>query len=248
MNDLADIIKSILLSRQAIGVVLIVFAAAAILTNRPFFRDVWNDPSAFWRTMARMAATLGAVTLAWVTLFDDWLQIIAEPYRATMQWEYQRVVLDPVDPTIRAISYGLIAATLLAMGCLFARHVGGYLMQIGTLVLATLVWMPLFIINQRLNALIVQGAEASDSLLEVLGLSVFWLVRISLGALTIAATLTTLMMLLTLAATVVLDLLKLREVRVTHEADGFFSELGKRADQHEDVPLKALWKPIRRPS
>jgi len=114
-------------------------------------------------------------------------------------------------------------------------------------VLSALIWMPVFIMNQRLNAMIVQGAEASETLPEVLGLSAFWAVRMGLGVLTIGATLLTGMMALALVATVILDLLGLRQQRITHEADGFFGELGRRSGQYEDVPLKTLWRPIRRP-
>jgi hypothetical protein len=248
MNNIAEALKSAMMARQSIGVVLLLAAVLAISMNRGFFREVWNDPARFWRVMARIAAAFGAVTLIWVALLDDWLQLVAEPYRLSMPWDYQRVVLDPIDSTIRAISIGLIAITLLAIACLFARHIGGYLLQAGTLVLATLVWMPFFIMNQRLNAMIVQGAEASETLPEVLGLSAFWVVRMGLGAMTVAATLMIVMMLMALVATLLLDVLGLRQQRITHEADSFFSELGRRADQREDIPLKALWRPIRRPS
>jgi hypothetical protein len=247
MNNLADAIKSVLLARESVGVVLILLCGTGIWFNRAFFRDVWTDPAPFWRAMARIAVVLVAAMLVWVAAFDDWLQLVAEPYRLSMPWDYQRVVYDPIDPTIRAISVGLIAVALLAMACLFARHVGGYLMQVGTLTLSALVWMPVFIMNQRLNAMVVQGADASETLPEVLGLSAFWVVRVGLGALTIGATLMTGMMILALVATVILDMLRLRQPQITHEADGFFSALGSRANQHEDVPLKALWRPIRRP-
>lgn len=247
MTDLADIIKSALLARESIGIILLTACALAVRFNRPFFREVWHDPSRFWRVTARLAALLGLATLVWVAAFDDWLQLVAEPYRLSMPWDYQRVVYDPVDPAIRAVSVGLIVAALIALACLFARHIGGYLLQAGTLVLSALIWMPIFIMNQRLNAMVVQGAEASETLPEVLGVTAFWVVRMGLGIVTIGATLMTGMMLLALVATVILDLFGLRQQRITHEADGFFTELQRRAGQHEEVPLKALWRPTRRP-
>ncbi len=247
MTNFADAIKSILLARESAGLVLLLVTMIGIRLNRGFVRDVWNDPSRFWRIVARIGAALGLATLLWVTFFDDWLQLVAEPYRLSMPWDYQRVLYDPVDPTLRVIGFMLIVATLTAMACLFARHVGGYLLQLGTLAVSALVWMPLFIMNQRLNSMVVQGAEASETLPEVLGLSAFWILRMGLGTLTIAATLMTGMMAIALVATLLLDLLKLREQKVTHEADGFFSEFGRRADQRKDTSLKALWRPIRRP-
>lgn len=247
MHELADVIKSLLLAREAIGVVLILSCLALVYANRPTLRDAWRDPSRFWRVMARLGAALAIAALAWVATFDDWLQLVAEPYRLSMPWAYQRVVFDPIDPTVRAVSVGLIVAMLAALACLFARHIGGYGLQIVTLALSALIWMPIFIMNQRLNAMIVQGAEASETLPEVLGLSAFWVLRMMLGVLTIGATLMTGMMLLALVATVILDLMGLRQQRITHEADGFFGELGRRSSEYEDVPLKALWRPIRRP-
>ncbi|MEJ7900517.1 MAG: hypothetical protein WKF63_01650 [Thermomicrobiales bacterium] len=247
MNTLADAIKSTLLAREAIGVVLIAACALAMQVNRPFLREVWNDPSRFWRVTARLAATLALAALVWMAAFDDWLQLVAEPYRLSMPWEYQRVVFDPIDPALRAGSVVLIVAMLAVLACLFARHIGGYPLQLGTLVLSALIWTPIFIMNQRLNAMIVQGAEASETLPQVLGLSAFWVVRMGLGVVTIAATLMTGIMLLALVATVFLDLFGLRQQRITHEADGFFTELQRRAGQREDIPLKTLWRPIRRP-
>src|SRR5680860_940644 len=203
MTNFVELIKSARLARESAGVVLLTMCALGVVLNRGFFRDVWNDHSRFWRLMARIGAVLALTTLAWVSLFDDWLQLVAEPYRLSMPWDYQRVVYDPVAPEIRAVGSVLLVAMLTALACLFARHVGGYLLQLGTLVLSALVWMPLFIMNQRLTA----------------------------------------MVLIALVATLLLDLLKLREPRITHEADGFFSELGRRADQREDVSLKAIWRP-----
>jgi len=247
MTNFVELFKSAMLARESIGIVLLFMCAIGIMLNRGFFRDVWNDHSRFWRLMARIGAVLALTTLAWVSLFDDWLQLVAEPYRLSMPWDYQRVVYDPVAPEIRAVGSMLLVAMLTVLACLFARHVGGYLLQLGTLALSALIWMPLFIMNQRLNAMVVQGAEASNTLPEVLGLSAFWVLRMGLGALTIGATLMTGMMLIALVATLLLDLLRLREQRITHEADGFFSELGRRADQREDVSLKAIWRPIERP-
>ncbi len=247
MNTLADAIKSTLLAREAIGVVLFAVCAVAMRVNRPFFREVWNDSSRFWRVIAWLGAVLGFATLVWMAAFDDWLQLVAEPYRLSMPWEYQRVVFDPFDPALRTVSVVLIVATLAVLACLFARHVGGYVLQVGTLVLSALIWTPIFIMNQRLNAMIVQGAEASETLPEVLGLSAFWVVRMGLGVVTIGATLMTGMMLLALVATAILDLFGLRQQRITDEADGFFTELQRRAGQREEIPLKTLWRPIRRP-
>jgi hypothetical protein len=247
VNNLSDNILNAILSRQAAGVVLTLFVLALLVINRPFVREVRFDQSRFWRVIARLAAVTGAATLLWTTLFDDWLQLIAEPYRLSMKWNYQRVVFDPVDPAIRTVSVALIALTLIWLACLFARHIGGYLLQVGTLIIGALLWIPLYVMNQRMNAMVVQGAESAETLPETLGLTAFWIVRMALGVMTIGATLLPAMMVIALIATILLDLFKLREPPATSEADGFFSELGRRATQREDIPLKYFWRPIRRP-
>ena len=247
MSSLVDLLKSVILARESIGIVLIVACSLALYANRGFVRDVRDDPSAFWRIVARVAAVSGGITLLWVGLLDDWGQLVAEPYRHSLKWEYQRVVYGAIDPAIRAVSVVLILVSLTALACLFARHIGGYLLQAGTLVLAVMVWMPMYIMGQRLNAMIIQGAESSTSLPEILGVGAFWIVRMGLATLVVATTLLTAMMAIALVATLVLDLLRLRVPRETHEADGFFSELGRRAEGREDIPLKTLWRPIRRP-
>lgn len=247
MDTLGQTIESIMLSRPAVGVLLLGLALALIAANRSTFADVWHDPSSFWRLLARLGAGLTAVTLVWTTVLDDWLQLVAEPFRLSMKWEYQRVVYDPVDPTIRWLTVALIAASLVTLALLFARHVGGYGLQVGIFVLAAIAWVPLYVMSQRMNSMVVQGAESSDSLLETLGLFAFWLVRAGLGIAAILVTLLFAMMPIALAATALLDLTGLRHPRETHEADSFFSELGNRAGEHEDVPLRAFWRPIRRP-
>jgi hypothetical protein len=178
---------------------------------------------------------------------DDWLQLVAEPYRLSQQWEYQRVVYDPVDTTIRIVSVILIATALLFLAMLFARHVGAYVMQIGTLLIGLMLWIPLYIMNQRMNVMIVEGAAASTSLLETMGLTVFWVLRAGLGVATVVITLLPVMMIMALIVTLLLDLFNKREPPVTTEAEGFFSELGRRAGQYEDVPLSHFWRPFRRP-
>lgn len=247
MNDLSGYILNAILSRQAAGIVLILACAALVVTNRSFVREIRLDPSRFWRFIASLAAIASAAALLWTTLFDDWLQVIAEPYRMSLKWNYQRVVYDPVDPTVRVITVVLVAVMLTFLALLFARHVGGYLLQVAVLVIGSLLWIPLYVINQRMNSMIVQGAESAESLPETLGLTVFWVIRIAVGVLTIGATLLPAMMVLALMATILLDIFRMREPPVTTEADGFFSELANRANQREDIPLKYFWRPIRRP-
>jgi hypothetical protein len=247
MPALAEAIHAAIVSRQSVGIVLILAIAVMLVANRGFVRDVAADPAPGWRLLARFAAAMGTIALVWVTLFDDWLQLVVEPYRLSLKWEYQRILLSPIEPEIRLTSVVLIGVALLAIAFLAARHMGGYLMQLGVLLVSTLAWIPLFIMNQRVNALVIQGAEADASVLDVLGLALFWLMRMTLGVVTIAISAAAVTMLISLVATVILDLLHAREPRVTREADAFFGSIGNRVGEEPDVPIHSYWKPIRRP-
>lgn len=247
MNNLSDFLIDIMLAGQTVGVMMLLVGLLVIRANRGFFRHVWNDQSSFWRLMARISAIMVGSTLVWICLLDDWMQLVTEPYRLSQQWEYQRQIYNPVDPSIRAVSVILLAMALLSIAFLFARHVGGYGVQIGTLVAGVLLWIPAFLMNGRVNTLILQGAETAETLPQTLGLGAFWMVRIVLMLSTIVLTLIPIAMVMALVATFILNLLNLREPPITKEADGFFAELSQRSRQHEDIPLKYHWKPIRRP-
>ncbi len=247
MQSAADMIQEAILSRQAVGIALILAVAGLLFANRGFIGDVAADPARSWRVLAHTTGLVLAVTLVWVTLLDDWLLIATEPYRLSLRWEYQRLLLSPIDSQVRTISLGLLALTVVLMALLTARHLGGYLMQFGLLLVALISWIPLFILNQRLNALIVQGAIADASLTEVLGLAAFWVVRLILGMATVAATAAVATMLMALVATVMLDLFRARDPRTTHEADDFFGVLGEKAVEREDVPMESRWRPIAPP-
>ena len=248
MSALAEAIHAAIVSRQSVGIILILAIALVLAANRGFVRDVADDPAPGWRALVRFAAMIGMVSLVWVTVFDDWLQLVVEPYRLSLKWEYQRVLLSPIEAEIRITSVVLIGVTLLAIAFLAARHMGGYLMQVGVLLVSTLAWIPLFIMNQRVNALVIQGAEADASVLDVLGLALFWIVRMMLGVVTIAMSAAAVTMLMSLVATVILDLLRAREPRVTREADAFFGSISSRVGDNPDTPIHSYWKPIRRPS
>jgi hypothetical protein len=236
-----------MLSRQAIGVAMALVVLLFVTLNRSFCRAVWTDPAAFWRATARYTTIAMGVALVWIGLLDDWLQIVTEPYRLSQKWESKREIYQPIDGNIRTVSIILLAFALLGIAMLFARHVGGYGLQLGTFLIGVLLWIPLFIMNGRINTTLLQGAETSDTALEVAGLSVFWILRMGLVVGTVLATLLPITMVIALVVTFILDLFHIRQPPITHEADGFFAELGNRATERHDVPLKYLWKPHRRP-
>ena len=248
MDALGQSIESAMFSRSAVGVLMLAILIAIGARNRSWLGEVWHDPSTFWRIVSRLAAVVSIAAMLWTTVLDDWLQLVAEPLRRSMKWEYQRIVYDPIASEIRTVTIVLLGAMLVTSALLVARHVGGYGLQLAILVLSGVTWVPLYVMGQRMNSMLVQGAESSDSLLETLGLFAFWVVRASLGISAITVTLLFAMMPIALVATALLDLIGMRQQPVTDEADSFFRSFENRTDPRDDLPLSHFWKPIRRPS
>lgn len=247
MHDLPATIQGIMISPPTTGAILGAVLLVIAALNRPFLRDIAQDPSRFWRISARMTLGLLIASLVWVTLLDNWLQLSGEPYRLSRSWESQRVVFDPVATGIRIVSIALLLATAVGLAALFARHVGGYAVQLGILVVATVAWIPLFIFQQRLNLLVLDAVESSSSWGGLAGITAFWTLRTAFGILSIGATALILTFLIAPFVTLVLDLAGLRVMRATTEADPFFAALEDRSGGYNDAPLKSHWRPIRRP-
>jgi len=248
MNEIPSYIELVLLAPQAIGAILAALLVMITLRNRPIVRDVFEDPDRFWRATARVTLGILAFTLTWVTLLDNWLQLSGEPYRLSRPWESQRVVFDPVANEIRIVSVALLVATAFGLAALFARHLGGYLLQVGMLIMVTVAWMPLFIFQQRLNLLVINAAESSSSWSAVAGFLAFWILRTGFGLFSVAATWLIVTFLISPFVTLALDMLRLRSQRTTDDADQFFAALEDRSDSYDDAPLKSQWRPIRRPA
>ncbi len=249
MHPISEAIQSGILARQAVGIALILAIVALLYVNWSLVGEIAEDSARGWRVIARAAGIVAAASLVWVTLRDDWLQLVVEPYRLSMRWDYQRIQLAPVEPAVRWVSVLLLAGAMLLLALLVARHVSGYVFQIGALLVSILAWIPMYILNQRLNALILQGAAADDaSLAELAGLLAFWVIRLTLGVLTIAISLAAVTLVISLVASFVLDLARAREPRTSREADVFFAALHQRAEDTPDRPIHSYWRPIERPS
>ncbi len=247
MTELPVSIQNILVAPWMTGLSLIAVLLLIARLNRAFVRDIARDSSRFWRVTAFMTLALLGVSLIWVTLLDNWLQLSGEPYRLSRSWESQRVVFDPVATEIRTVSIALLLATAIGLAALFARHAGGYALQLGILIMATVAWIPLFIFQQRLNLLVIDAVESSSSWAGLAGITAFWVLRTAFGLLSIVATALTVTFLIAPFLTIILDLLRLRVESTTTEADTFFTALEDRSGGYDDVPVKSHWRPIRRP-
>jgi hypothetical protein len=179
-----------------------------------------------------------------VTLRDNWLQLVTEPYRLSQQWDSERVVMQPVARQWREVSLLLVGLSLVPAAALFARHVGGYILQLALLVVALCAWFPVFIFRQRLDLVVNTAPESTGSFTSAASFVVFWLLRTVLGIASVVTTWAILVLLIGPLVTFVLDRLNWRTPRISGEANGFYAALGANAAEHADVPVSQWWKPI----
>ncbi|MGC4105558.1 MAG: hypothetical protein QM753_04275 [Thermomicrobiales bacterium] len=246
-------IQSFLLHPTTLGVLFVaVIATLAWIGRRPL-RDALTSPERRWRIVARLWAGTSIAFLLWGTFFDNWLQLANEPYRRMLKWGYEREVIDPVPTDIRAVTIALLVATAILSAMLFARYVGGYGLQFAGIIIGIVVWLPFFILRQRLDILVHEavGDGGRVSTGDFVGWMLFWTLRtvFCLGFLTLGLAMAVL--LIAPVVTLVLDLLHMRRPPDSREANDFFRTLSRQASTYEEgssQSLHARWRPIERPS
>ncbi len=249
MHDLLPRAEDLLVNRQVFGLVLTLALAAAAIAAHLFLRDVFADSAPGWRRSARAWAVAVITFTLWTSIFDNWIQLIGEPFRLSHQWASERIVTDPVPIEIRTVTYVLLAITVVLTAAIFARHVGGYGLQISTLIIGAILWIPLFVIRQRLDIMVHDGVSDHISTgANFAGLLPFWGLSTALNAGMVVLSFAVLTLAVAPFMTLALDLLRLRTPQETREADDFFGALNKQAGFYEDIPLKNRWRPIHRPS
>ena len=247
MDDWSSLWTRFATGNIGLGVAMMLALGLTVWANRAFLRDVLADDDALWRAIARFALLASLALLAWGTLFDDWLQLIAEPYRLSREWASQRVVFDPVPEPIRWVTVGLLVLSLLSTSCLVARHIGGYGIQLSLLTVATVLWSPLFVLRQRADVIVGFGQEnATGDAAATVGFSLFVVLKWTLGLASLLTSYLFALMLIAPFVTLVLDVFRLRVPRVSADAQPFFTALGQHASQREEVSLRTRWRPIRR--
>jgi uncharacterized membrane protein len=248
MHDFLPRAEALLIDRQVFGVVMILSIAVTSLAARLFLRDVFQDSAAGWRRCARIWAVAGIGLTVWVSAFDDWIQLIGEPFRLSRQWASERIVTDPIAIEIRSVTVVLLAIAVVLTAAMFARHIGGYGLQVATLIICAILWVPLFVLRQRLDILVHDGvADRISNGGDFAGLVLFWGLRCLLSVGVVMLTFTTMVTFVAPVVSLVLDLLHVRSPRMTREADDFFGALHQQAGKYDEVPLKARWRPIQRP-
>lgn len=249
MQDVMPRAEDLLINRQVFGLVVVLVLALAALGSRLFLREVFADSSPGWRLCARSWAIAVVTFTGWTSIFDNWMQLVGEPFRISHQWASERIVTDPVALEIRIVTYILLAITVILTAAIFARHVGGYGLQISTLIIASILWIPLFVIRQRLDIMVHDGV--SDHITNVgdfAGLLPFWALSSALNAGMVVLSFMALTLAVAPIMTLMLDVFHLRIARMTKDADDFFGAVHQQAGEYEEISLKDRWRPIQRPS
>jgi hypothetical protein len=230
-----------------IGGALIAVLAVAAWRGRSLLRSMIVDEEPLWRVITGAGFASIALFVCWVTAFDDWIQIVGDPYRRSVPWASARVIYNPVNPDVRLATWVLLGITLVLGAAIFARNIGGYLLQLGVIVLTGVMWIPLFAFREQASFMISFGTEhVTASLANFAAYVGFLVLTWTMGVAIILASWTFAMAVVAPFVTLLLDLLRIRQPRVTDEADGFFGALQERAEGEDATPVASHWRPIKR--
>jgi hypothetical protein len=225
-------VDTTLASNETLGIVLALVLLTIGLKNRGFVREVADDPDRLWRFIAWAGLVSTGMFIAWTSIFDNWRQLIGLPYRLSQRFPSQRVEYFPPSDEVRTVTFILLGISLFFVACLVARHVGGVIIQLILFVAAISFWMPLFIIKQRFNLNLSLGFEGSPTSLLDVGSYLLWLVMAwALDIIVIVLTYVALLALVSIPVTILLQIFRLREPKVTKEADTFFASFQDRVSE-----------------
>lgn len=252
MDNAFSPIQSFLLHPITLGMLLIVLVGAAAWLGRRPLRDALTAPERSWRIIARLWAIVGVGFLLWATLLDNWLQLANEPYRRMLKWGYEREVITPVAPEVRTITIVLLICAAILSAMMFARYIGGYGLQITGIIVGIVIWMPFFILRQRLDILVREAVGDGSHVTagDFIGWALFWVLRTVFCLGFIGLGLIVIMLLVAPVVTLLLDLFHMRRPPDSREANDFFSTLSRQASAYEEgssQSLHARWRPIERP-
>jgi hypothetical protein len=222
-------VEAILVSNEALGFVMLLILATFGYFNRSFVLDIWRDEDRFWRVIARLALASTLALIAWGSIADNWRGIAEIPYRYIQIWASKKIEYDPPPDWVRNVTGILLVISLIFMACLVARHIGGYFMQMALIFPAVAVWIPLFIVRQRLDFNLGLGFGGSwTNPIDVIGYLLFLGAAWVVGTLALLSTYIILLMLVALPVTLILDITRLRRPRVKGEATGYFQSMSDR--------------------
>lgn len=89
-----------------------------------------------WRMVSRVAAGSTALLFVWVTLFDNWRQLLGYVVITDRDWAADLLTTEATPEALRAVSLVLLAVALVGLGLVYARHMGSYAFLIVTVIFA----------------------------------------------------------------------------------------------------------------
>jgi hypothetical protein len=102
--------------------------------NASTVRRMWNDRDALSRVLSRVAISALFVFSIWVTVFDNWRQLLGRLVKvmdAKDAWRSDPFLYGPPPDAVRALSWILLGVTVLGGAFLFARYArGGYFIPV----------------------------------------------------------------------------------------------------------------------
>jgi hypothetical protein len=93
-------------------------------------RWMWNDRVRWARIASRAAFATILGFLLWVTVVDNWRQMLGFMMSERERWRSDPYLYDPPADALRAVSFVLFGLAVLAGAYLYARYARGYLMPI----------------------------------------------------------------------------------------------------------------------
>jgi hypothetical protein len=223
-------VDSLLASNIMLGIVLSLLLLFIGFKNRGFVHEIADDPDRLWRFIPRAAFIATAALIAWISVFDNWRQLIGLPYRLSQRFPSQRVEYNPPSDDVRTVTYILLAVSLVLVACVVARHVGGIVIQLILFMAAVTFWAPIFAIRQRFDINLATGFEGKvTSPLDVIGYLIWVLMAWGIDIIVIVLSYVLMLSIVAIPVTILLDITRLRQPKVTKEADSFFASFQERA-------------------
>jgi ABC-type nickel/cobalt efflux system permease component RcnA len=120
----------ILVGDWGILTALVITLVALLRFYRSTMEVMLLDRAPFYRLISRLSVGAVAAFMIWVTMFDNWRQILGVLTRYTHD-ERRSQQSDPFfaaqpDELVRYVSYALVVASVLGTAYLFARYARGY--------------------------------------------------------------------------------------------------------------------------
>jgi hypothetical protein len=117
-------------SDYPIVITLLILIWFSVRNSLSIIRWMLNDKVDWARYLSRGTfAALGGFFL-WVTVFDNWRQVIGYMIRGRERWRSDPYLLDPPADAIRVITWVLFGLAIVGTAYLFARYARGYFLPI----------------------------------------------------------------------------------------------------------------------